>query len=149
MFITSYQIVHARSGPDLGFAPDGIARLDELPDFRVLVLEIAEDQGVLGRRLHAGRLFPDGQTLGAEGALLHHALGTGRIFPVRQLGFQIGRRPRIAVVEAARAVGTGRHAEPAADAAVHVHHHDAVLLALERRLGRADPDAGRFFAVVA
>ena len=57
--------------------------------------------------------------------------------------------PGVPPIEAARAVGTGGHAVAAADAAVHVHHHDAVLLPLPGRLGGADLDAGRVRAVVA
>ncbi len=51
-------------------------------------------------------------------------------------------------VEAARAVRTRGHAVAAADAAVPVHHHDAVV-APPGGLGRADPHAGRVVAVVA
>ena len=54
----------------------------------------------------------------------------------------------IAPVKAARSVGARRHAASASDAAVVVHHDDAVF-ALPGGADRADPGAGRVVAVIA
>ena len=54
-----------------------------------------------------------------------------------------------AVVEPPGLVRTCGHAVPASDAPVPVHHDDAVLLPLPRRLCRTHPGAGRVVAMVA
>ena len=114
-------------------------------------LQVAEGQQLLGAGLDARRLQAAVEPLGAEGALLDDAPHPGRVRRVRDFrGLSRRRvaRPRLAPVEAARAVGAPGHAEAAADAAVEVHHHDPVR-PLVGGLGRADPDAGRVLAVVA
>ena len=57
-------------------------------------------------------------------------------------------RPRVAVIHASRPVRARGHTEPAPDAAVIIHHHDAVR-PLECGFCRADPHAWRVVAVVA
>ena len=115
-----------------------------MPDFRPGILHIAEDQGFLLTGDDTGRKHPFGQPLLAEVAFLHDAFGARRKIRIDLRD----KRPGITVVHASCAVGAGGHAKPATDAAVIVHHDDAVR-SLERGLRGADPDAGRIRAVVA
>jgi len=90
------------------------------------------------------RALPSTQTLFAEVALLDNAFGTsgkGRV-DVHKVG------ARVDEIEAARVVGTGRHAVPAANASMPVHHDDAVS-ALPRSSGGTNLRTGRIAAVVA
>jgi hypothetical protein len=86
----------------------------------------------------------DGQTLCAEVAFFNHTLHAGGEFFI--VGFDEGTR--IPEVEASCTEGTGRHTEAAADAAVEIHHDDAVVV-LKGRLGGAGPHARWIFAVIA
>ena len=99
-----------------------------LPQFRVWIVQIAEDHGPgVAAGFHAGRLQALPQALGAEIAFFHHTSGPGR--EVLVFGALVDKGPRIAPVETAAAVGAGGHAEAAADAAVEVHYDNAVLIA--------------------
>ena len=78
------------------------------------VVEIPENNFAVIAGLHTGGLLASRQTLIAERALLDDALGTGRVVRIHST---LEVLPRIGPIETARAIGAGRHAEAAADAA--------------------------------
>ena len=86
-----------------------------------------------------------GQPLLAERALLDHALRAGGYVRVRCRAMCGRGSPQLKLREP---YGQRGHAVAAADAAVLVHHHDAVV-SLPRGLRRADAHARRVVAVVA
>src|SRR5271157_2373176 len=139
------KVEHVRAGAQLGVAAEGVARLEKLRDGGGWVRRVAENHGFEGAHLDARRLEAARQALVAEGALFDHALFARGICRVD--GAQ--KRPRVAPVEAARAVGAGGQAITAADAAVLIHHHQAVALALPGGAGGAYLDTRRMFAVIA
>ena len=136
-------VVHAGLGAQSGFAADGEVLRQGLTHGRTRIVQVAEDHRAFGG-FHAGGELALSQAFGAERALLDHAAGTHGELGVHILHVGL----RIAEVEAAGAERAAGHAETAADAAVGVHHHDAVLT-LEGGGGGAHAYAGRVFAVVA
>src|SRR5574337_789062 len=134
---TSHQVVDLRLGAELGLPPDGVPDPEQCANLRRWVVEVPEDQGLLAAGQDTRRPLPLRQALLAERALLHHALGPGRKFRGQRLDVRLG----IHAVEAAGAVGAGRHAVPAPDAPMPVHHDDAVCPP-PGGLGGADADAG-------
>ena len=127
----------------MGFPPDGEERPEVLPHLGFFILQVSKDHGSPGR-FDAGRLQPLGQPFGAEGALFHHPDLPGGITGILFFDVRAGIFP----VETPGAIGAAGHAKAAADAAVHVHHDDAVL-PLEGGLGGTHPDAGGILAMVA
>ena len=141
---TSHDVIHGRLGTNGLFAPDSVMGSNQFTDLGFRIVQIAEGQFSLGS-LHAGGQLADSQPLCAEIAFFHHPFHTGGEFFIG-LG---DKGPGVAKVEATGTVRTGHHAEAAADAAVKVHHHDAVPFPLEGRLCRTGAHAGWIFAVVA
>ena len=68
--VTSHQVVNFRRRAQTGLAPDGKILSKEFPDFRVGILQVAEDDGLFLARLDARGKLPLGQPLVTEGALL-------------------------------------------------------------------------------
>src|SRR5574337_903520 len=141
---TSHQVVDLRLGAELGLPPDGVPDPEQCANLRRWVVEVPEHQGLFLAPLYARRPLCLRQALFAERALLHHALGPRRELRVQWLDV----RPGIHPVEAAGAVRAGRHAVPAPDAPVPVHHDDAVR-PLPGGLGGADAHAGGVVAMIA
>src|SRR3989304_10484751 len=52
---TSHEIIDGRRGSEFGPPPDGVAGPQQLPDGRLRVLQVAENQGLLLARFHARR----------------------------------------------------------------------------------------------
>src|ERR1017187_8971845 len=139
------KVENVRPGPQLGLAAECVARAEKLRDGGGRVGRVAENHGLGRAHLNARRLPAARQTLGAEGALFDHAL---RARGIRRIdGAQ--KRPRVAPVEAARAVGARCHAVAAADAAVLVHPHQAIALSFPGGAGRAYLHARGMVAVIA
>ena len=142
--MASHQIKNRGPSAEFRLALDGEALAQQLPRLGVRVREIAEGKNVLRTGVDAGRLEALRQPFLAEVAFFHHALGARG-----EIGIDAGNAgPRIFPVEAARAVGTRSNAIAAADAAVPIHHHDAVI-AFECGLRRANARARRIGAVIA
>ena len=98
-----------------------------LPQFRVWIVQIAEDHGPgVAAGFHADRLQALPQALGAEIAFFHHTPGPGR--EVLVFGALVDKGPGIAPIETAATIGAGGHAEAAADATMKVHHNNAILI---------------------
>src|ERR1035441_10018302 len=139
------KVENVRPGPQLGLAAECVARAEKLRDGGGGVGRVAENHGLGRAHLDTRRLPAARQTLGAEGALFDYAF---RARGIRRIdGAQ--ERPRVAPIEAARAVGACGHAVTAADAAVLVHHHQAIASALPGGAGGANLDARRMVAVIA
>ena len=107
------------------------------------IIQVPEGQGALGN-FHASRQFSHCQSFRTKVALLNNALHAPRKLLI-DLGDEL---PGIPEIETSGTERTGRHAEPAADATMKIHQHNAVG-AFKGCLGRASPDTGGFFAVVA
>ena len=87
--------------------------------------------------------FSLGQAFCTEITFFHNTLGAGGEVGIGLFDEGTG----IPEVETSGTIGAGSHAEPAADAAMVVHEHDAVF-AFEGGLGRAGLGAGGFLAMV-
>src|ERR1017187_137768 len=123
--------------------------LDDVADFAVLIEQVAEFPGAHRAYLDARRIAPRAGPLDAEGALLHNALGPRPVAQVVGVGVDLGFRDfGLGPVEVPGAVGTGRHAVPAADAPVVVDHHDPIFFR-PGGAGRAYLGAGRVAALLA
>src|SRR5512139_307486 len=146
---TSHDVIDVRAGAQFRLTAHGEMGIEEFPNLRVGILHVAKYQSFrLLHGLHARRHEALGQPVGAEGALLHHPFAAHGISGIRWLlVFEVGGW-RILVVEASCPEGTAGHAVTATDAAVLIHHDEAVI-PLPGGLGGTDPDAGRVGAVVA
>ena len=139
----SHEIENAGFGSQLGFTPESILGTQNFPHLRVRLVEVAKDQGPMGR-LYAGRLKPLRQSLFTKIAFLHHPFSARREIRIDLFD----KRPGIMPIEASGSEGAGRHAESAADAAMHVHHDDSVL-SPKSGPGRTHPDTRRVIAMIA
>ncbi len=92
---------------------------------------------------HAG-LKTYSQSLITESTFFHNTLGPCWKFRI----FLSDKRPGVSPVKAPCTVGTGSHAVPAADTAVHIHH-DYPVFTFECSLCRTHPYTGRFSTVIA
>ncbi len=126
------------------FSPQVKTFSNQLADVRSGIIQIAKQNGVLPAGQNTGRQHSLNQPFLAEVALLHDTFGARR-----EVWIDLrNKRPRVAEIHASCSVRAGGHAKPATDAAVIIHHDDAVGPP-ERGLRGADPDAGRIFAVIA
>ena len=139
-------VVNVGLCPEFGFTSNGIISLSSLPHLEFGIFKVAERR----HSLLAG--FDTGRIAGPRPAVLRRNC----IFRPRRsarvgnsgLSSVLDEGARVPEIEASRSVGTAGHAVPAADAAVKIHHGDAVR-PLKGGLGGADPDTGRIRAVVA
>ena len=142
--MASDQVKNRWAGSEFRFALHGETIAQELAWLGVRVRKIAEGEDMLRTGIDAGRFEAARQPLLAEVALLYHALCARR-----EIGIDAGDAgPRIFKVKTARAIGAGGNTVAAADAAMPIHHHNAVV-AFPGGLRRTDARAGRIGAMVA
>src|SRR5512139_872078 len=143
LFLTSYYVVNTWLRSQLGLSSDRILRLYDLSHLGIGIFKISEHDSSV-RCFSTCRHLPYRQPFVTHRAFLHdtdHACG-------KLLVLLLDERPRVTVVKAPRAKRTCRHAEPAADAAVHIMHYHAVL-PFEGGLGRTYANACRMSTVIA
>src|SRR3972149_924399 len=145
------EVVELRLGIQLPLEDEPPLVLDHEADLASRVKQVSELAGPDGADLDARRIFPlhlPG-ALHAEGALLDHPDGPRPVPQVMRVGVHIpGRQAGFLPVEMPRPVWARRHAVPAADAPVVIHHHDAVVF-LPGRLNRTNLGARRIFTLLA
>jgi len=114
-----------------------------LPDFGVLILQIAKHERSARTGFYAGWPKPLIQAFSTERTFLDDTLRTGGKILIRHSDERAGILP----IEAARAIGTRDHTVSAADAAMPVHHHNTVFPP-PSGLRRAYTRTGRIAAVI-
>ena len=141
--LTSYQVIDLRLSPEAWLAPDGEPLREQHTYRRIRIRHITKMNRSMGAGFNTGGDLPRGQALPAQVALLHDSLCPRRKVWVDFL--QEGSW--IDPVEAPGTIRTRCDAIAAPDAAMRIHHHNAVL-ALPRCLRRTHSDTGRIVTMV-